>query len=397
MADELGAPLGRRRRKDGKEPGLGATGRFVLRLPLARIGFALVALVLVGAVLRILLINDPDGGRPSTTVAISSTRDSNPVAGAVAAPAAVSSQQATITAVPAPPAGKPGGPSITIVDPDLPSGATPLADNPAVNKDGVIADLAEQTKDGPIPRMSATGQTPFAAYSRPLPADAAGSGRSMIAIVVTGLGLNEQGTLDAVDKLPPEIDMAFAPYGKSLARTVGAARAAGHELLLQVPMEPFDYPDTDPGPQTLLTGQPSRSNLDKLDWLMARFGGYIGLINNTGARFTASSSDFGPVMEELGTRGLGYLDDGTSNRSVAPDLATANKVPFGRADVMLDTNPARAPILAALDALAAKAITNGRAIGVISALPVSIATVAEWSQSLRGRNLELVPVSALMK
>ena len=149
-----------------------------------------------------------------------------------------------------------------------------------------------------------------------------------------------------------------------------------------MPLEPFDYPDTDPGPQTLLTGQPPQANLDKLYWLMARFGGYIGLINNTGARFTASSGDFGPVMEELGTRGLGYLDDGTSNRSVAPSSAQANKVPFGRADVMLDANPARAPILAALDGLAAKAVANGHAIGVISALPVSIATVAEWAQTL---------------
>ena len=120
-------------------------------------------------------------------------------------------------------------------------------------------------------------------------------------------------------------------------------------------------------------------------------------INHTGARFTASAADFSPVMEELGTRGIGYLDDGSSNRSVAAELAAANKVPFGRADVMLDANPARAPILTALDALAAKAKSNGRAIGVISALPVSIATVTEWAAGLDSKNLQFVPVSALMK
>ena len=164
-----------------------------------------------------------------------------------------------------------------------------------------------------------------------------------------------------------------------------------------MPLEPFDYPDTDPGPQTLLTGQPPRANLDKLYWLLARFGGYVGLINHTGARFTASAADFGPVMEELGTRGIGYLDDGTSNRSVAPQLAATNKVPFAKADAVLDANPARAPILAALDALAAKAAANGGAIGVISALPVSIATITEWAASHDSHNVQLVPVSALMK
>jgi len=393
MADQLSAPLSRRKRRTAG--GLLRPLRVVLlRLPLMRAALAVMVLVLAIAVLRIVFVNDPDGGRPSATVAINSTRDNNTIAGAVAA-ATPAPQKATITVGPETPVGKLGsGPSITVVDPDLPSDAAPLG-NVAVNKDGVIPDLADLTKNGPIPRVSASGETPFGAYSRPLPS--ATSTKPMVAIVVTGLGLNEQGTLDAVGKLPPDVDLAFAPYGKTLPQTVAAARAAGHELLLQVPMEPFDYPDTDPGPQTLLTGQPPRANLDKLYWLMARFGGYVGLINNTGARFTASAADFGPIMEELGTRGLGYLDDGTSNRSVAPDLAQTDKVPFGRADAMLDANPARAPILAALDDLAAKAVANGHAIGVISALPVSISTVAEWAQTIDNRNVQLVPVSALMK
>ncbi|MEO8881921.1 MAG: divergent polysaccharide deacetylase family protein, partial [Devosia sp.] len=246
MADELSAPLGRRKRKSA---GAGFAGpvRFALaRLPLTRIVVALAVIVVAGAALRILLVNDPQGGRPSATVAINSTRDNNAIAGAVAA-STPAPQQATITAGPETPVGKTGTASITMVDPDLPSDAPPLAAS-AVNKQGVIPDLAEQTKDGPIPRMSATGETAFASYSRPLPAAAAASGKPMVAIVVTGLGLNEQGTLDAVGKLPADVDMAFAPYGKTLAQTVAAARAAGHELLLQVPMEPFDYPDTDPGP-----------------------------------------------------------------------------------------------------------------------------------------------------
>jgi hypothetical protein len=381
----LSAPLGRKKRKSLKGFDISRSS-----LPLARIGFGLVALVLLGAVLRILLVSDPEGGRPSATVAINSTRDSNQIASEVTAPAA----QTTISAGPEMPADGMADAAADAANP--PDGTAPTQPLLAVNKQGVIADLAEETKNGPIPRMSAKGETPFAAYSRPSSA-VVGSGKPMVAIVMTGLGLNEAGTLDAVDRLPPDISLAFAPYGKTLDRTVSAARAAGHELLLETPLEPFDYPDTDPGPQTLLTGQPARANFDKLYWLMGRFGGYVGLINNTGARFTASAADFGPIMEELGTRGLGYLDDGTSNRSVAPELAQANKVPFGRADAMLDANPARAPILTALDSLAAKAAANGSAIGVISALPVSIATVTEWAQGLGNRNIQLVPVSALMK
>ena len=226
---------------------------------------------------------------------------------------------------------------------------------------------------------------------------ASAGGKALVAIVVTGLGINVAGTLDAVTKLPDTVTLAFAPYGKSLDQTVGAAHAEGHEIFLEVPLEPFDYPDNDPGPDTLLTGQAPRDNMARLYRVMGKFGGYAGLINNMGARFTASGADFGPMMEELGARGLGYLDDGSSNRSVAPQLATANRVPFARASLTLDASPTRKAILDQLTALEDLARQRGSAIGLISALPISIQTIVEWARDLEDRGVVIVPASALMK
>ncbi|WP_240231090.1 divergent polysaccharide deacetylase family protein [Devosia lacusdianchii] len=374
MADDLTTPLTGRKRKPGAR----------LQLPIARILFGLLALIGIGFVLRLVLVDDPNGGRPTEEVAITSTRNANEVANAVA------SGPVTITADPQQ---YPADGSVTAVETGT-TGADSITGLPNVY--GALPDLSEETSDGPIPRISATGLTPFSAYARPAQSDVA-SGRPMVAIVVTGLGINEQGTLEAIDQLPDQTTLAFAPYGKTLSTTVAAARAAGHEVLLEVPLEPFDYPQNDPGPQTLLTGEPPRANLDKLFWLLARFGGYAGVINNMGARFTASAADFSPMMEELGARGLGYLDDGSSNRSLAPQLAAGNKVPFSRADLMIDANPSRQSILSALASLEAKAVENGQAIGIISALPISIAAVTEWSRELEAKGIVLVPASALMK
>lgn len=387
MANELGAPL--RSRKDRIGKGLRQALVLVARLPLTRIVLAILLLLVCGVALAIILIHDPEGGRPVAEAAINSTRDTNPVASQVATAPAT---PATITAGPETPAaagGQTGGPSITTVGDETPD--APLV---ADVGGGIDPELVEQTKDGPIPRISATGKTPFAAYSLPVPANA--TGKPMVAILVTGLGLSEAGTLDAVRILPRDVTLAFAPYGKTLDKTVAAARSAGHELLLEAPLEPFDYPDNDPGPKTLLTGQPPRANLDRLFWLMARFGGYIGVTNYMGARFTAAAEDFAPVMEELAARGLGYVDDGSSNRSVAPQLAAKDKVPFARADLNLDANPDRSAIVDALTALEEKARTQGRALGVISALPVSVEAVSEWARTLDAKGLALVPVSALM-
>lgn len=384
MANDLSAPLGRKPRKPAQ--GAGVLSRS--RLPLASIGFGVVALIVGGIALRILLVNDPMGGRPTVETSINTTRNTNPLAATAETSAAV-----TITAEPEMAA--PGGPTITAVGDDVPAGDA--STNRLATADGLLPDLLEENEHGSIPRISATGETPFNAYAQPSVTPVTAGGKGLIAIIVTGLGLSESGTSTAIDSLPAPVTLAFAPYGKTLPNTVGAARAAGHEILLEVPLEPFDYPDNDPGPDTLLTGQAPRANLERLFSVMGKFGGYVGLINHMGARFTSSSADFGPIMEELGARGLGYIDDGSSNRSLAPQLAAANAVEFGRADMMLDSNPARAPILDALKALEAKALENGSAIGVISALPISVATLAEWSKTVEERGFVIVPVSALMK
>jgi hypothetical protein len=374
MANDLTTPLTGRKRR-GVNP---------RQWPIARTVFAVLALIGVAFLLRLALTEDPNGGRPTEEVAIASTRNGNAVANQV------STGPVTITADPQQ---FPEGGSLT----NLPAGSTgasSIAGLPDIF--GALPDLSEETTNGPIPRISATGQTPFAAYARPVnPGIAAGMPR--IAIIVSGLGINEQGSLDAIDQLPDEATLAFAPYGKTLTTTVAAARSAGHEVMLEIPLEPFDFPQNDPGPQTLLTGEPLRANLDKLFWLMARFGGYVGVINNMGARFTASAADFSPVMEELGARGLGYLDDGSSNRSLASQLAGGNRVPFSRADLTIDANPSRQSILAALASLEAKALENGQAIGIVSALPISITAVTEWSRELEAKGIALVPASALMK
>jgi len=395
MADDLSAPLGRRKPKRAASPALKLSSG--AKLPLARIAFGLIALIGAGVIARILFVNDPMGGRPVAEINVNSPHDSNALAASLApvdanAPSTGASM-ATITAGPETAA---SGALITAVGSDVPDG-TPDATDPSANAQGLFPDLLEESEHGAIPRVSATGQTPFDAYSRPSVTPATADGKPLIALIVTGLGLNDTSTSAAIQSLPDAVTLAFAPYGKGLARAVSSARAQGHEILLEVPLEPFDYPESDPGPDTLLTGQAPRDNLNKLFTVMGKFGGYVGVINHMGARFTSSTADFNPVMEELGSRGLGYIDDGSSNRSAAGQLAAANAVEFGRADLALDQDPARGPIMDQLKALEAKALDKGKAIGVISGLPISVQTLAEWAKTAQDRGFTIVPVSALMQ
>jgi uncharacterized protein len=256
--------------------------------------------------------------------------------------------------------------------------------------------LAESTRSGPIPRIAPDGTRPADAFAQPAAALADHPSAPRVAIIVSGLGVSAIGTSDALAKLPGPVTFAFAPYAAGLERLAGRARDGGHEILLQVPMEPFDYPDNDPGPQTLLTSLNASQNVDRLHWLMSRLQGYVGIANYMGGRFTASEAALAPVLREAAKRGLIYIDDGSSPRSLAGQIAGANNLPYAKADLQIDAVPTAAEIDRAIARLEKTAQERGFAVGMANALPVSIDRIANWAKTAEGRGIFLVPITAIV-
>ncbi len=248
---------------------------------------------------------------------------------------------------------------------------------------------------GPIPRIAADGTRPAEAFARPVKPPPGKADMPRVALIVGGLGVGAAATAEAIAKLPGAVTLGFVPYGGDVAALSGRARAAGHEILLQVPMEPFDYPDNDPGPQTLLTSLAPQHNVDRLYWLMSRFQGYVGVANTMGARFTAAEPSFAPILREIAKRGLIFVDDGANPRSVAGRIAGANNLSFARADVILDGVPTPTEIDHALGRLEMTARERSVAVGIASALPVTIDHIAKWAKAAESRGLLLVPISAV--
>jgi hypothetical protein len=256
--------------------------------------------------------------------------------------------------------------------------------------------LAEKSKYGLLPRIGADGARPADVYARPPLVAENLKGAPRVALLVGGLGLNDQGTANAIQLLPGAVSLGFAPYGAEVGRQVAKAREAGHETLLQAPMEPFDYSSDNPGPHTLLTSASQAQILDDLHWLMSRFSGYVGVTNFLGAKFTADQSALSPVLRDIAARGLFYLDDGSSPRSLARDQAATLNLPAATADVVIDAVQTPQAIDEALTRLEALARANGQAIGIATALPVSLEHIARWTRALEARGLALTPVSAIV-
>ncbi|WP_367717285.1 divergent polysaccharide deacetylase family protein [Nitratireductor sp. GISD-1A_MAKvit] len=256
--------------------------------------------------------------------------------------------------------------------------------------------LIEESENGPLPVRGVGGRRPFDVYARAW----SGTRGARIAVIIGGMGLSQTTTQHAIEALRPEITLAFAPAGNSLGRWMQTARKAGHEVILQVPMEPFGYPSENPGRNTLTVAASPAQNLTRLRWALSRITNYTGVMNYMGARFTAESDSMRSIMEELGRRGLMYVDDGTSARSVAQDLALQEGVPFAASDALIDPTgnnrrPDRNRIRKKLDELERIARARGYAIGTGSAFDETIETVAEWAGEVTARGIELVPISAV--
>lgn len=256
--------------------------------------------------------------------------------------------------------------------------------------------LLERSRYGGLPQIAPDGSRPADRYARPAPPMPAGV-KARVAIVVGGLGISQSATGEAMAKLPGAVTLAFAPYGGGLERNVARARERGYEVMLQAPMEPFDYPDNDPGPHTLLAQAKPAENRERLHWLLGRFPGYVGVINFLGAKLTADETALSPILQEIGARGLFFVDDGSSARSQAVAVARRVQLPALKADLIVDASARPEAIESALARLEALALQKGSAVGVGSGLPVTVERIARWAEGLEKRGLQLVPVSALAR
>ncbi|RCS23582.1 divergent polysaccharide deacetylase family protein [Phyllobacterium salinisoli] len=292
------------------------------------------------------------------------------------------------------------GPAIIKVTPEMPAlpGTIVVHDPSKVGQNFRVAhlpdpELIENSAMGPLPIRGPDGRRPLDVYARGW----SGARGARIAIVVGGLGLSQTGTQNAIRQLPVEVTLAFAPQGNSLQRWMQAARQRGYEILMQVPLEPFDYPRIDPGRHTLTVEGGAEKNRADLLWALSRISNYTGVMNYMGARFTADAGALTPVMQEIGRRGLLYLDDGTSARSHADVAAREQATPFAAADLSIDAVQERGAILKKLDELERIARAKGSAIGTGSAFPVTVEAVAVWANEAKARGIEIVPVSALVR
>jgi polysaccharide deacetylase 2 family uncharacterized protein YibQ len=243
------------------------------------------------------------------------------------------------------------------------------------------------------PQVATAGLPAWLRNAVPAPAR---NGRPRIAIVIDDVGVDRARSARAI-ALPGPLTMSFLPYALDLAQQTEAARRAGHELLVHVPMEPLDTRNNDAGPGPLDVGLSADEILRRLRWDLARFDGYVGINNHMGSRFTSDTEALRPVMQELRDRGLLFLDSRTVPHSLGVSVAARYGVPHAGRDVFLDDEIASPAIAAQLAELERVARRSGSAIAIGHPHDATLDALKAWLRDAPSKGFVLVPLSAIVR
>jgi polysaccharide deacetylase 2 family uncharacterized protein YibQ len=381
-----------------REPRLGVAARVIglmRRRPAFAVGSA-AGVFVTAAATALLAAADPHAGTPAVRIALSAAGAPVPPPGwrEALAPDPDGGQTPVTTGSLQLFAGQPPGqdteaplPGQAIITfPDGPPPGAPTADDRSPLTAAPITGLTAPGPGGSLlPIIGADGKNPYQAYARPFTSN----GKPKVALVIGGLGLNAKETRQAIEQLPPEITLSFVPYADGLQGWIDLARANGHEVLLEAPMEPQDYPDNDPGPYTLLTTATPADLTGKVDWLLSRATGYFGVTNYLGSKFVTSGGAMSVFEGELRERGLAFVDDGSAATS-------GGGIERASADKVIDDQLEGQAIEQALASLEASALEHGHGLGAGFAYPITLDEVARWAQTLASRGYQLAPASAVM-
>ncbi len=252
--------------------------------------------------------------------------------------------------------------------------------------------LLEQSDLGPLPVIGKDGRVPWRVYARPY---SLLDERPRIAIVITGLGISETLTQQVIESMPGEVTLSFAAFSKNLKEWIDKSRADGHEVLIDLPMEPLDYPASDPGPRTLLASVPIDQNLRQLEWILSRGTGYIGVSTYMGSGLGTKPRALSPILTELKGRGLLLVDTRENPVSLTDKLAREMGMTVASNESFIDRQPAGKIIAKRLAELEGKAKNHGGTVAVARPLPVTLQHLKPWIAGLKSKGIALAPVSAL--
>lgn len=221
-----------------------------------------------------------------------------------------------------------------------------------------------------------------------IPADAAASPPE-ITLVITGLGLSSFATEKALE-LPTSVVLGFSPYAYQLPKWIATAHDKGFNTAIEVPMEPTDYPMSDPGPHALLSTKTPASNGAALDWVLSQSKEIDGLYTPRDEKFTFHMSSAHQFLQTFKKQHLPLVYGNGKTNEEFLSLTKDEQIHTLHSPVFIDDTVTKEAILASLEDIEDQALLGKHVLAMGKPYPITIDLIIPWIASLPHKGIKLV-------
>ena len=218
--------------------------------------------------------------------------------------------------------------------------------------------------------------------------------KKLIAVVIDDMGVNVRRTKDIISLKAP-LTSSFLTYGPHLAKQIEKARAAGHEIMAHVPMQP--HKDLYTAPDGLTVNMSDEELSEKFELMLQKFAGIKGVNNHMGSKFTEDKRAMSDIMKILKAHDLFFLDSKTTAKSVGGEVAKKYDVKYATRHVFLDNKNEKNYILGQLNQAEKIANKNGYAVAIGHPKSQTYEALKEWLPTLDDKGLKLVHMSEIVE
>ena len=218
--------------------------------------------------------------------------------------------------------------------------------------------------------------------------------KKLIAVVIDDMGVNVRRTKDIISLKAP-LTSSFLTYGPHLAKQIEKARAAGHEIMAHVPMQP--HKDLYTAPDGLTVNMSDEELSEKFELMLQKFAGIKGVNNHMGSKFTEDKRVMSDIMKILKAHDLFFLDSKTTAKSVGQEVAKKYDVKYATRHVFLDNKNEKNYILGQLKQAEKIANKNGYAVAIGHPKSQTYEALKEWLPTLDDKGLKLVHMSEIVE
>ena len=217
-----------------------------------------------------------------------------------------------------------------------------------------------------------------------------------LTIIIDDLGHNFEAARRFIELELP-LSFAVLPQRTYSKRIAELAREKGREVMLHLPMEPYDYPETNPGPGAILAHMTKQELIDMLEKDLASVPQAIGVSNHMGSFLTSEKEVMETVMGYLKVNDLFFVDSLTAPDTVAYKVAKKMDVKAARRTMFLDNIQDVQAITENIMLMAEKSRKIDGLIAIAHPYPTTYEAFKLALPRLRENGIEVVPISELIK